>query len=280
MNEIVVTFGSDQHLVGTLCMPTTVAPKPIAFVMLNAGVVARMGPHRFNVKLARHLAQLGFSSLRFDLSGQGDSRSGSSQASSQEEQVMVDLRAALDHIEHTTGIQQFAIAGICSGAVAAYYYAQRDERVVATWMLDGYTFHTWKSHIIRYMGKLTRLFKRDWRASLHKVMAWVQPAPKAAEGDVDYGSNRHPSQADYILAMQAMASRGMRSFMMFSSDIQWYYNYQGQFHDAFKGQAFESSVTTEYMPTIDHTITLVQAQAYVINRIGAWACTLANRPSH
>ncbi len=46
MNELVVTMGADQRLVGTLCMPTDVAPRSIAFVMLNAGVVSRIGPHR------------------------------------------------------------------------------------------------------------------------------------------------------------------------------------------------------------------------------------------
>ncbi|HET8871340.1 MAG TPA: alpha/beta fold hydrolase [Aquabacterium sp.] len=277
MNEIVVTFGSEHRLIGTICLPTNVAPQSVAFVMLNAGVVSRMGPHRFNVKLARHLADLGFASLRFDLSGQGDSRPAPG-VHSPEEQVMIDLREALDHLAHTTGIQQFVIAGICSGAVAAYYFAQRDARVVGSWMLDGYTFHTWRSQWIRLWGKFKRVFSRNWRDTLAKLQNALRP-PNAAEEKVDYGSTRHPSKAEYIEAMQSMADRGMRSYMMFSSDIEWYYNYQGQFHDAFKGQPFARSVTTEYLPTIDHTITRLEAQQYVINRIGAWACTLANRPS-
>lgn len=277
MNELVVTMGTDQRLVGTLCMPTDIAPKSIAFVMLNAGVVSRIGPHRFNVKLARHLATLGFSSVRFDLSGQGDSAHPSALvAASQEEQVMLDLRDALDHITQTTGIERFVIAGICSGAVAAYFYAQRDDRVIGTWMLDGYTFHTWQSHCIRYAGKVRRLLTRDWDSTLAKIKVLLAPASQQAADTVDYGSTRQPSKAAYIAAMQNMANRGMRSFMMFSSDIHWYYNYQHQFHDAFKGQGFASHVTTEYLPTIDHTLTQVKDQIYVIERIGTWACTLAN----
>lgn len=277
MNELVVTMGADQRLVGTLCMPTDVAPKSVAFVMLNAGVVSRIGPHRFNVKLARHLATLGFSSLRFDLSGQGDSAPPSASAApSQEEQVMLDLRDALDHIAQTTGIARFVIAGICSGAVAAYFYAQRDDRVVGTWMLDGYTFHTWQSHCIRYAGKVKRLLTRDWSSTLAKVKALLVSRAQPAADEVDYGSTRQPSKDAYATAMQSMAARGMRSFMMFSSDIHWYYNYQNQFHDAFKGQGFANHVTTEYLPTIDHTLTKVGDQAYVIDRIGTWACTLAN----
>lgn len=277
MNELVVTMGADQRLVGTLCMPTDVAPKSIAFVMLNAGVVSRIGPHRFNVKLARHLASLGFSSVRFDLSGQGDSRPPTaSAASSQEEQVMLDLRDALDHIAQTTGVERFVIAGICSGAVAAYFYAQRDDRVIGTWMLDGYTFHTWKSHCIRYVGKVRRLLTRDWLSTYAKLKTLWGSATAQSHDEVDYGSTRQPSKSAYSAAMQKMAHRGMRSFMMFSSDIHWYYNYQDQFHDAFKGQTFASTVTTEYLPNVDHTLTQVKDQAYVIDRIGTWACTLAN----
>lgn len=277
MNDLVVTMGADQRLVGTLCMPTDVAPKSVAFVMLNAGVVSRIGPHRFNVKLARHLATLGFSSLRFDLSGQGDSAPPSASAApSQEEQVMLDLRDALDHIAQTTGIERFVIAGICSGAVAAYFYAQRDDRVIGTWMLDGYTFHTWQSHCIRYAGKVKRLLTREWGSTLTKIKALLASSSQPTADEVDYGSTRQPSKEAYTTAMQSMAARGMRSFMMFSSDIHWYYNYQNQFHDAFKGQGFASHVTTEYLPTIDHTLTKVGDQAYVIDRIGTWACTLAN----
>ncbi|MDO9235410.1 MAG: alpha/beta fold hydrolase [Aquabacterium sp.] len=277
MNELIVTMGADQRLVGTLCMPTEVAPKSIAFVMLNAGVVSRIGPHRFNVKLSRHLATQGFSSLRFDLSGQGDSAPPSAlAAASQEEQVMLDLRDALDHIAQTTGIERFVIAGICSGAVAAYFYAQRDERVIGTWMLDGYTFHTWQSHCIRYAGKVSRLLTRDWSSTLAKIKALLSSDSQQVADEVDYGSNRQPSKIEYITAMQSMAHRGMRSFMMFSSDIHWYYNYQNQFVDAFRGQDFASHVTTKYLPTTDHTLTQVKDQTYVIECIGTWACTLAD----
>ncbi len=280
--ESVCTFGSDHRLVGTLCQPQSGAPKEVAFIMLNAGVVSRMGPHRFNVKLARHLAERGFVSLRFDLSGQGDSRPASG-VHSQEEQVMVDLREALDGVSHQTGIRRFVIAGICSGAVAAYYFAQRDPRVVGTWMLDGYTFHTWQSHVRRYGGKLMRALKGllfNGRATLQRLFdALKLNALGKGQETVDYGSNRHPTQAEYVAAMQKLADRGARHFMMFSGDIHWYYNYSGQFHDAFGRHAFAQGVTVEYMPTIDHTLTRLNAQQHVITRIGTWACTFANPPS-
>ena len=59
MHELAVSFGPLKHLSGTLALPDELAPAGVGFVMLNAGVVHRIGPHRFNVRLARRLADQG-----------------------------------------------------------------------------------------------------------------------------------------------------------------------------------------------------------------------------
>ena len=154
---------------------------------------------------------------------------------------MVDLREALDVVSHQTGIRRFVIAGICSGAVAAYYFAQRDPRVAGTWMLDGYTFHTWQSHVRRYVGKVARTLQSlllNWRATLDRVL---RPSNTTALQGRKWSTTVRtaiPRKPEYVAAMQKLADRGARHFMMFSGDIHWYYNYSGQFHDAFGRHAF------------------------------------------
>ena len=61
MNEQTVVFGPEQHLVGTITQPAQAKPGHAAVLVLltNAGVIPRIGPHRLNVKLARHLASMG-----------------------------------------------------------------------------------------------------------------------------------------------------------------------------------------------------------------------------
>src|SRR6185436_6886506 len=54
----------------TLSPATPAAP---AFIILNAGVLHRVGPHRLHVILARRIAASGLPSLRLDLGGIGDS---------------------------------------------------------------------------------------------------------------------------------------------------------------------------------------------------------------
>ncbi|HHO68021.1 MAG TPA: alpha/beta hydrolase, partial [Gammaproteobacteria bacterium] len=73
MKERVVTFGPERNLVGVLTQPDQVRPDLPVLVFLNAGLLHRVGPYRMHVDLARQLAARGYASLRFDLSGRGDS---------------------------------------------------------------------------------------------------------------------------------------------------------------------------------------------------------------
>lgn len=68
------TFGSHGGLVGVVCEPDA-GPRPDvpAVLLFNVGLNHRVGPGRLNVDLARRLAHSGYATLRFDLSGLGDS---------------------------------------------------------------------------------------------------------------------------------------------------------------------------------------------------------------
>ena len=74
MSERPVMIGADRNLMGIVCEPDGPWPasRP-AMIMLNAGLIHRVGPNRLHVRLARELAARGFLSLRLDLSGRGDS---------------------------------------------------------------------------------------------------------------------------------------------------------------------------------------------------------------
>ena len=60
MRERVCEFGPQLNLTGLLTEPTaTTHPELPAVVMLNAGLLHRVGPHRMSVILARKLAEQG-----------------------------------------------------------------------------------------------------------------------------------------------------------------------------------------------------------------------------
>jgi alpha-beta hydrolase superfamily lysophospholipase len=138
-----VRFGSDHRLFGILT-PAAEAPsgdRP-AIVLLPAGAVNRCGPHRLYVTMARRWAELGFSVLRIDLSGIGDSPAvaGERENLVYPREGLRDIGAALDFLATEVGAARFIIVGLCSGADLAYQAARREERLVGVVMLNPRTF--------------------------------------------------------------------------------------------------------------------------------------------
>jgi hypothetical protein len=91
LDESTLCFGAEQSLIGVLARPgEALGPARVGCLLLNVGVNHRIGPRRLNVKLARALAGLGIPSLRFDLSGVGDSRASAAQNDFRQ-QALIDM---------------------------------------------------------------------------------------------------------------------------------------------------------------------------------------------
>jgi dienelactone hydrolase len=268
MTELPVVFGAERHLVGTLTLPDGATRAPVAFLLLNAGIVNRTGPHRINVKLARRLAAEGYASLRFDLSGQGDSRVSSSTGTFAEQNV-ADLRAAMDHVGRTIDLHRFAIAGICSGADNGWGAAQVDERVTGLFMIDGFAFPTAKTRWVRLRLRAQGPILSAILPVLRRRLA-AFTARRAPDAAVDYG-RWHPTREHYVRVMQALVDRGVRMCLLFSGSMLPQYNHESQFRDAFAGEDFATRVRTEYQPLIDHTVTPIDAQRRLVDLVIDWA---------
>lgn len=75
MKEKALLFGKTRSLVGVLTDPEHAesAAKRPGVIILNSGLLPKIGPNRLHVKIARRLAAAGFVAMRFDFSGIGDS---------------------------------------------------------------------------------------------------------------------------------------------------------------------------------------------------------------
>ena len=73
MNERAVSFGPERGLLGILTQTAAHRDGIPTVILLNAGLLHRVGPNRLSVDIARSLADLGYPCLRFDTSGVGDS---------------------------------------------------------------------------------------------------------------------------------------------------------------------------------------------------------------
>jgi len=125
-----VHFGPGSRGFGIWCKPATQADANApTLVILNTTLNPRAGNSRMGVTLARGLAAKGFSSLRIDNIGGGDSilKAGEFIHPYAAENV-TRVKAALDWVaERQPG--PLALFGLCSGAHAAFHTAVDDVRV-------------------------------------------------------------------------------------------------------------------------------------------------------
>ncbi|MDQ6829758.1 MAG: alpha/beta hydrolase [Gemmatimonadota bacterium] len=123
IREKPVRFGTRQHLFGLITAPARTpaagshGPRP-AVVMLNTALDHHVGPHRLFVPLARAWAARGFTVLRFDMGGLGDSDPSALGAESNvyPATAMADVASALEFLRAEYGIGQSVLLGMCSGA--------------------------------------------------------------------------------------------------------------------------------------------------------------------
>ncbi len=270
MIEIPQQFGPDNALVGVLTRPDHEAI-PLAFVVFNAGVVSRQGPHRINVKLARALARYGVSTLRFDLGGLGDSR-GIPADGDFRTAALRDLRLAMDHLEREHGLRHFAMLGNCSGAVHAYWAAQADSRIVGVMMFDGYWYRTRWTRWVRHWKRFRSLPWGAIGAALQRrLLRHGRPVPAAtsseAEGDQ---AAANPPKAQFAAAIQSLVDRGTEVYLVYSGSVVDYYSYAGQFRQVFAEHAFMSKVRTAFLPDVDHTLLPLAGQKRMIDLVIDW----------
>jgi alpha-beta hydrolase superfamily lysophospholipase len=121
IRESAVSFGG---LTGVLVQPASASVNP-AVVLLNSGGYHHVGPHRLYVPLARQWAALGFSVLRLDLSGLGDSESRDDVPMNEPypPSALQDIRDAIAYTRDRVSCDNVILAGMCSGAYHAVHAA-------------------------------------------------------------------------------------------------------------------------------------------------------------
>ena len=270
MTEQGVLF-SAQSLVGVLTKADEDgdASRPIV-VFLNAGMVHRVGPNRLHVRLARELARRGFASLRFDLSGIGDSPARVDGASLHDAGLR-DVRDALDFVAQEHEGSTFLLVGLCSGADLAFRAALEDERVIGGVLIDGFPYHTFRSRLHRRARRYASQIRgRSWRELVGPngpILRRLRRAPKAALPPGAYRQRDVPSKDDANAGLHALTDRGVRLLVLNTPDRD--YSYPRHFVETFP-TVRSSRIKVAFFSDADHTFTLRANQDLLIRTITEW----------
>jgi pimeloyl-ACP methyl ester carboxylesterase len=169
MRELVVQIDAGSPLVGILTEPDERTTLP-AILVLNAGLVHRVGVSRLYVKLARTLAASGFTVLRFDSSGIGDSPPRPDHLPVAQSSLE-EPRRVMDWFTRRSGVDRFALVGHCSGASNSFRVASVDPRVVGALMVNIEPVNQeWQDYDFR--RKRTQYFTRYYTERLGDMNQW------------------------------------------------------------------------------------------------------------
>lgn len=277
--EKAVKFGRSASLVGVVTEPPAPATGQPAVLLLNSGVLHRVGSCRLHVRIARELAPAGFTVLRFDYSGIGDSEPRRDQLSF-EESAPLETQEAMDYLAATKGAREFVLIGLCSGADMAHHVAARDPRVVGMVLLDAWAFRT--------VGFYLRHALRHYGSRIHRASVWVSwvrrqlgrmahrraRAESAGIDGVTFEIPRYirevPPRARVAADLRAFAQRGMQLFYIFTGGQADRYNHRAQHERTFRGIDFGGRMRVEYLPDADHILTGLRHQRYVVSETRRW----------
>lgn len=275
-------LGPDGQLVGILSRRpgaaaarggAGVATPGLACIILNAGVLHRVGPHRLHVILGRRIAAAGVASLRLDLGGIGDSIT-TSDAASFRDSAVADTREAMTGLAAVAGAERFVLFGVCAGADNSIATALVDDRVAGVVLVDPPAYATRRSQL-RYLRARIAAHPRPldlarWgiRAAARRIR--LARALIGRRGvDEPPGEGRElPPVATYRAQLGQLVARGVRVLVIYSGIHGPRYNHPDQLFELFPD--LRGRIDHAYFPPANHTFTELATQRELVAAVTGW----------
>lgn len=275
MREKIFTFGPNESLIGVLTEPDAGTAKPDAPILIssNVGLNHRVGPFRLYVDLARRVAVRGYTMLRFDLGGMGDSAPRTDRVDELGRAVL-DVKDAMRALEQRRGNKRFIQIGMCSGVDSAHTATVEDARVAGAVFIEGYAYRTREFYVRRYVNRLLR--RRFWEVyvqrKLRKHIAALRDDVKQAGDREEIYTRAYPTIEQLTREYQVLLERKVELLFVFAGGMgaDQGYNYKAQFADVFPSVARSRQVDIEYYPQADHTYSVVPHREMLMKRIEDW----------
>ncbi|MEO1274548.1 MAG: hypothetical protein AAFV96_03875 [Pseudomonadota bacterium] len=271
-HEQILRFDEGGRLVGMLRAPVEPpAPEVPALILMNAGIIHRIGPRRLNVKLARALDPL--PSLRVDLSGLGDSGTGTPGLDYQS-QTFHDLKRSIEALFQALGERPVIVIGLCSGADNAYRLAVDEPRIAGMVALDPFSY---PAPGPAFGERAKRVLDADrWRARLNRMAGGGVADPgaipdyEALERGEQNISRPVPPLSEFGTDLAALTGRGAELFLLYTNYVKHDLATAEHFHSVFRDFEFHGRLRVAVHGDVDHTFTELAAQALLIGAIRDW----------
>ncbi len=250
--ETLETFGRHGSLAGILTRPTVDPSSPV--VLLGAGIIHKVGPSRASVDLARALASAGHPTLRFDLSGIGDSPRVDEPAL--DRTAVLDIRDAISLMgDRFEGDDDVALVGFCSGADNGLYVAAEDPRVTRLVLFDP-TVHRTKGFDKRRRTRRLTSARSWWNVISGRSLALELKDRIADESDRPPGYygllTQNRDETDRRVA--GLVQRGVQILYVLSQGCHDYCNAPEQIEESLPTGYSRDSISVLWAPEMDHIL--------------------------
>ena len=291
MREHALRFGASGSLIGVITDPpeADIADGRPAIILLGAGLVHHVGPHRLYVKLARTLAQQGFVVLRFDFSGIGDSGVRRDNLPL-ERSAVAETQEAMDWLSAARKIDRFVLMAVCSGAGFSFRTACADRRVVGVSLINA-AGHRWGTseelnrtlmhHYLRMLGSSSfrgknwrKLFTLDFdrrtilRATGARMKALLGRRTPAVKKET-------PEAVQVAAALESLMARGVQVLIVYSEGDEGLDYYQLFLRDTLGALLSSAGLELTIVGGANHTFTLLSHQRDLFGILGRWVEQLA-----
>ena len=257
ISEQTVLLGRRQSLVGIVARAVTgTPPDNPAVIILNTGIIHRVGHHRMYVTMSRALAAAGHTVLRFDFSGIGDSDP-RTDGLAPVESCLADIKDAIDWLERDREVSRVILIGLCSGADYAILYGHTDARVVALVLMDPSIPATARYYLHIIIRRLMRL--RAWNRVVtgrsRILRMWLEHLsyalrPKGKYGQITLQNLKFHSYLEQCY--QGAVDRRIEMLAVLTEDST-RQTYRMQMIDAFPNVSFGNQLKLELFSGSDHS---------------------------
>jgi alpha-beta hydrolase superfamily lysophospholipase len=194
VREQAVRFGNSGTLFGILSALQTPPETPLpgagkAILLLSSGATHHIGPNRLYVTIARHLAGLGYTVLRMDIAGIGDSPP----RRDEPENLVYTLRAnrdviaGIEYLRSIWNIESVHAAGLCSGAYHAFKAAVARLRLNGVVLINPLTFFWKEGMSLAFPEYRVAADIKRYRRNIFQPQSWL----KMLRGDVNLSELSH-----------------------------------------------------------------------------------------